>query len=83
MINIALLGHGVVGSGTAAVLNEKASQLKRVTGQDVALKYVLVRHDYDVDYKEKFVYDFSVIENDEDVRIVVEAMGGITRRWIM
>ena len=58
MINIALLGHGVVGSGTAAVLNEKASQLKWVTGQDVALKYVLVRHDYDVDYKEKFVYDF-------------------------
>ncbi len=77
MINIALLGHGVVGSGTAAVLGEKAGQLKRITGQDIALKYVLVRHDYDVDYKEKFVYDFSVIENDEDVQIVVEAMGGI------
>lgn len=77
MINIALLGHGVVGSGTAAVLRKKASQLKQITGQDIALKYVLVRHDYDVDYKEKFVYDFSVIENDEDVQIVVEAMGGI------
>lgn len=31
MINIALLGHGVVGSGTAAVLREKAGQLKRIT----------------------------------------------------
>ncbi len=76
MAYIALLGHGVVGTGVVEVLKNKAEQLKALTGEKAELKYVLVRHDYDVDYKEKFVYDFDTILNDKDVSIVVEAIGG-------
>ena len=76
MINIALLGHGVVGTGVVNVIENKKEQLKAVTGQDVNVKYVLVRHDYDVDYKEKFIYSFDEILNDEEISIVVEAIGG-------
>ena len=76
MINIALLGHGVVGTGVVNVIENKKEQLKAVTGQDVNVKYVLVRHDYDVDYKEKFVMDFETIVKDSEVDIVVEAIGG-------
>ena len=57
MAKIALLGHGVVGTGVVNVLKNKARQLEKLTGEKLELKYVLVRHDYDVDYKEKFVYD--------------------------
>ena len=76
MVNIALLGHGVVGTGVVEVIRNKAEQLKKLTGEELTIKYVLVRHDYDVDYKEKFVMDFDTIANDEDVSVVVEAIGG-------
>ncbi|MBQ3009074.1 MAG: homoserine dehydrogenase, partial [Oscillospiraceae bacterium] len=76
MVNIALLGHGVVGTGVVEVIRNKAEQLKKLTGEELTIKYVLVRHDYDVDYKEKFVMDFDTIAIDEDVSVVVEAIGG-------
>ena len=76
MVKIALLGHGVVGTGVVEVIKNKAEQLFDVTGETIEIKSVLVRHDYDVDYKEKFVYDYNEILADEEIRIVVEAIGG-------
>ena len=55
MVKIALLGHGVVGTGVVEVIRNKAQQLEQLTGKKVEVKSVLVRHDYDVNYKEKFV----------------------------
>ena len=76
MVKIALLGHGVVGTGVVEVIKNKAEQLFDVTGETIEIKSVLVRHDYDVDYKEKFVYDYNEILADEEISIVVEAIGG-------
>ena len=76
MVKIALLGHGVVGTGVVEVIRNKADQLCQLTGEKVEVKSVLVRHDYDVNYKEKFVYSFEEIVNDEEISIVVEAIGG-------
>lgn len=76
MIKIGLLGHGVVGTGVVDVISNKANQLFEQTGETVEIKSILVRHDYDVDYKEKFVYDFADILADEEISIVVEAIGG-------
>ena len=53
MVKIGLLGHGVVGTGVVDVISNKANQLFEQTGETVEVKSVLVRHDYDVDYKEK------------------------------
>ena len=76
MVKIALLGHGVVGTGVVEVIRNKAEQLEKLTGKKVEVKSVLVRHDYDVNYKEKFVYSFEEIVNDAEISIVVEAIGG-------
>ncbi len=82
MAKIALLGHGVVGTGVVNVLTNKKEQLEKITGEKIELKYILVRHDYDVDYKEKFVYDFETIVNDEEISVVVEAIGGTDPAYI-
>lgn len=76
MIKVALLGHGVVGTGVVEVIKNKAEQLFEQTGEHIEVKSILVRHDYDVDYKEKFVYSFDEIVNDEEISVVVEAIGG-------
>ena len=77
MIKYAILGYGVVGSGVAEVMAEQRDKIARVVGEAVELKYILVRHDYPGDpYADKMVTDFSVIENDPEVRIVAEVIGG-------
>ncbi len=76
MANVALLGHGVVGSGTARILLEKKDEWISRCGEDIELKYIFVRHDYDVDYTDRFTYDINEILNDDSVDVVVEVMGG-------
>lgn len=77
MVNIAILGHGVVGSGVMEVLSKNQKSIQRKTGQPIEAKYILVRHDYDAGYKEKFVGEFDTILNDPEISIVVEVMGGV------
>ncbi|MFA9380737.1 MAG: homoserine dehydrogenase [Acetanaerobacterium sp.] len=77
MANIALLGHGVVGSGVAEVLLKNKVSLEAKLGEEVYLKYILDLRDFDVPYKERFTKDFNDILNDKSVSIVVEVMGGI------
>ena len=77
MIKYAILGYGVVGSGVAEVMDEQREKIAAVVGGEVALKYILVRRDYPGDpYADRMVTDFSVIENDPEVRIVAEVIGG-------
>ena len=77
MIQYAILGYGVVGSGVAEVMAEQAEKIAAAVGEEVSLKYILVRHDYPGDpYADYMVTDFSVIENDPDVSIVAEVIGG-------
>lgn len=77
MINVAILGYGVVGGGTAEILTKKVDELKATVGQDIIIKYILLhRKDADKEYDKKFVTDYSVILNDDSVDIVVEAIGG-------
>lgn len=77
MVNVAILGYGVVGSGVAEVLTENANQIGRKAEEDIRLEYILdVREFPDSPFQEKFVHDFSVIESDPEVDIVVETIGG-------
>ena len=79
MVNVAILGFGTVGSGVAEVLTTNGGLIdQRVTNQ-VRLKYILDVRDFTGSpYQECFVKDFSVIENDPEVDIVVETIGGAT-----
>lgn len=78
MINVAIMGFGVVGSGVAEVLTGNAGQIDRKAEESIRLKYILDVRDFpDSPFADKFVHDFSVIENDPDVDIVVETIGGV------
>ena len=77
MINVAILGFGTVGSGVADVLTMNAASIEKKVGQAVNLKYILDVRDFpDSPYQGCFVKDFSVIENDPELDIVVETIGG-------
>ena len=79
MIRYAILGYGVVGSGVAEVMAEQREKIAAVVGDEVELKYILVRHPYPGDpFADKMVMNFSVIENDPEVDIVAEVIGGIS-----
>ena len=46
MINVAVLGFGVVGSGTAALITENAELIKNKVGDDVYVKRILDLRDF-------------------------------------
>ena len=77
MIQIAILGLGTVGTGVAKVVAENASQIERKLGESLQLKTVLVRHFKDGPYRQLMTDDFSRIEEDDAVRVVVETIGGV------
>ena len=77
IMKIAILGYGTIGSGVAEVLRINQAQIEKKVGEPVELKYVLdLRTDIGID-NDKLISDFSVIENDQEVKLVVETMGGM------
>ena len=78
MIDIAILGHGVVGSGVVEVLaTHKDSILKRAQNE-INIKYILDLKEFpDSPFADRFTKNFDDIIQDDDVKIVVEVMGGL------
>lgn len=77
MVNVAILGFGTVGSGVAEVLTKNGGLIDQRVENLVRLKYIVDVRDFpDSPYKDCFVKDFSVIEHDPEVDIVVETIGG-------
>ena len=77
MIQIAILGFGVVGSGTAEVLTENKELIAKRCGDEVNVKYILDLRDFpDHPLGDRVVHDINVILSDPEVSIVVEMMGG-------
>ena len=78
MINIAIMGHGVVGSGVAEILINHNDRISKRVKQDVCVKYILDLRDFDgLSYSDKFIKDFNLILQDPEVQVVAEVMGGI------
>lgn len=78
MKKIAVLGHGVVGSGVVELLHKNKEGISNRSKDTIEVKYVLDLRDFpELPYADKFVKDFSIIENDPEVRIVVECIGGL------
>ncbi|MCI8304869.1 MAG: homoserine dehydrogenase [Lawsonibacter sp.] len=77
MVNVAILGFGTVGSGVAEVLTTNGGLIAHRVDDLVRLKYILDVRDFpDSPYRERFIKDFAVIENDPELDIVVETIGG-------
>ena len=77
MTKVAILGFGTVGSGVAEVLSKNSQGIARRSGGEIQVKYILDVRDFpDSPFKDCFVKDFSIIENDPEVEVVVETIGG-------
>lgn len=84
MVNVAIIGFGIVGTGTAEVLHRMKQSKTRRKQESVNLKYILVRRDFpESPYKDLMVKDFNKITEDPQVHIVIETMGGITAAYDM
>ena len=77
MINIAILGFGNIGGGTADVLTENKAQIEKYVGAPVNIKYILDLREFpNSPFGRLVTHDFNNILNDPDVKIVAEMMGG-------
>lgn len=78
MVYAAILGHGVVGSGVAEVLHKNAAGIERKAGDRIEIRRILDLRDFpDCPYADRFTKDFNDILQDDEIRIVVETMGGL------
>ena len=77
MIKTAIMGFGVVGSGVAEVLTNNSEKIAESSKNKIEIKYILDLLDFpNSPYRDKFIKDFSVIENDPEISVVIETMGG-------
>ena len=78
MINTAIMGHGVVGSGVAEIMINHADRTQKAAHTPLNVKYILDLRDFEgLPYSDRFIKDFGIILNDPEVKIVAEVMGGI------
>lgn len=78
MIQVAIMGYGTIGSGVAEILCGNQEQIAKSAGQGAALKYVLDLREFPGSpIEDKLIHDFKVIEEDPEVDVVVETMGGL------
>lgn len=78
MIKIAVLGYGTVGSGVVEVIQTNQDVINKRIGEELDIKYILDLRDFPGSPIEHLVvHDFEEIVKDEEVKIVVEVMGGI------
>lgn len=78
MRHIAIMGYGTIGSGVAEVLERNKEMIAKKAGDRVGVKYVLDLREFPGDpMEDKIVHDFSVIEKDPEVSMVIETMGGL------
>ena len=77
MAKIAVMGYGVVGSGVVEVLHKNHDSIAKKAKEAISVKYILDLRDFPEDpNRDLFIKDFSIIENDPEVEVVVECIGG-------
>lgn len=77
MAKAAILGFGVVGSGVAQVLRDSGEVIGKRLHEPLELKYILDVKDFpDNPFGKLVIHDFDVIENDPEVEVVAETIGG-------
>jgi len=78
MIKVAIMGHGVVGSGVAEVLLKNADSIAKKAGKKIEVKRILDLREFpDSPFADRFTKDFNDILTDDEISIVVETMGGL------
>ena len=77
MINVAVLGFGVVGSGVVELIEKNAEAVNKGLEEKICVKKILDIRDFEGHkYQDLFTKDFDEILNDDEISIVVETIGG-------
>ena len=78
MKKVAVLGFGTVGSGVVEVMEQNAAFIEKNAGEALEVKYIVDVRDFPGSpYADRLVKDFSLVEKDPEVSIVVETIGGV------
>lgn len=78
MVNIAILGYGVVGGGITEVISQNKEKLSAYVGDEIYVKKILDLRDFpDSPYGDRVVHDINEIVDDDDISVVCETMGGV------
>ena len=78
MVQVAVMGHGVVGSGVVEVLSQHVESIAKRAKEEISIKYILDIRDFpDSPFADKFTKNFEDILNDDEVKVVAEVMGGV------
>lgn len=78
MVNVAVLGYGVVGSGVVEILKKNRDGISKKAGDTIQVKHVLDIRDFpDSPDKDLITKNSDDVFNDSDISIVVETIGGI------
>ncbi len=77
MINIAILGFGVVGSGVAEVCRMNNESIRRRAGKAITIKKILDLREFPDDpLADRITHNADDILNDPEIAVVVETIGG-------
>ena len=77
MAKFAIMGYGTLGSGLAHVAHVNHDSIMEKVGEEIAVKYILDIRDFENNpYQDLMIKDISIIENDPEVEVVVETIGG-------
>jgi len=77
MVNIALLGFGVIGSGVADIISQNYELIKKHINDDINIKYIVDLRDFSGHKLEhKFIKDFKIVLGDPEISVVIEMIGG-------
>ncbi len=77
-MKIAVMGFGVVGSGVANLIKKNAAVIKENTGAELEVKRILDIRDFEnSEFAPLMTKNFADIENDDEIEVVVETMGGL------
>ncbi len=77
MINVAILGYGVVGSGVAEVIRKNSRSISQRTGDEIQVKKILDIRDFPEGPDSSLLTkDAGEVFGDDSISIVVETIGG-------
>lgn len=82
MVQVAVMGFGVVGSGVVELLDKNSRIFEKNTGVPVRVKRILDLRDFPGNpYEALLTKDFNEIVSDPEISIVVECIGGVGKSY--
>ncbi len=79
MAKAAILGFGTVGSGVYEVIEKNFDSIAQRMGAPLEIKYIVDIRDFPgTPFESKVIHDFSIVEQDPEITVVAEVIGGAT-----